>query len=87
VFALGGVSERSGLSAGRLPASDRGAPVPPVDQVKVEPKLGDRGEAIESHPPPGGVRAPSAESECAPGMGTEQEVRVLWDPDGGNPNQ
>lgn len=20
-------------------------------------------------------------------MGTEQEVRVLWDPDGGNPNQ
>ena len=28
-----------------------------------------------------------AEGTRAPGMGTEQEVRVLWDPDGGNPNQ
>ena len=29
----------------------------------------------------------SAPSTGAPGMGTEQEVRVLWGPDGGNPNR
>jgi hypothetical protein len=33
------------------------------------------------------VSARPRKKERAPGMGAEQEVRVLWDPDGGNPNQ
>jgi hypothetical protein len=36
---------------------------------------------------PQNIERPTPGEIRAPGMGTEQEVRVLWDPDGGNPNR